>query len=109
MITNIEGTIMVRLPGTTDRSEVAEASYELDKHGRLTLSLMNYDFGVVMAGVLMNNALEALDLGLVLRPAQPAVTHSCSCHVKTEGPCVVCKAMACEVWDFNQVAIHPVD
>lgn len=38
-----------------------------------------------------------------------SVTHSCSCHVKNQGPCVICKEIGCEVWDFNQVATLPDD
>lgn len=34
--------------------------------------------------------------------------HSCSCHVKNAGPCMVCKEIGCEVWDFNEVAITPL-
>jgi hypothetical protein len=36
------------------------------------------------------------------------VTHSCSCHVKNQGPCEVCKGIGCEVWNFNQVAMPEV-
>jgi hypothetical protein len=34
------------------------------------------------------------------------VTHSCSCHVRNQGPCDICKVLGCEVWDFNQVAVQ---
>lgn len=33
------------------------------------------------------------------------VGHSCSCHVKGEGPCIVCQKLGCEVFDFNRVAM----
>lgn len=33
--------------------------------------------------------------------------HSCSCHARNRGPCDICRALGCEVWDFNQYAITP--
>lgn len=40
----------------------------------------------------------------IWRDSEFVVTHSCSCHDRTEGPCRLCKSLGCEVWDFNQVA-----
>lgn len=35
--------------------------------------------------------------------------HSCSCHIRNQGPCPICKELGCEVaWDFNQIALWPV-
>lgn len=36
-------------------------------------------------------------------PDLSPVTHSCSCHARNAGPCDICKALGCEVWDFNEV------
>lgn len=33
------------------------------------------------------------------------IGHSCSCHMRTQGPCDVCKTLGCEVFDFNEVAL----
>lgn len=53
---------------------------------------------------------EVLDLAAYLRgkieeekAASP--DHSCSCHARDRGPCVICKELGCEVWDFNQYAL----
>lgn len=33
------------------------------------------------------------------------VDHSCSCHAQNRGPCLICRELGCQVWDFNEVAV----
>lgn len=37
------------------------------------------------------------------------IDHTCSCHARNQGPCIVCKDLGCEVWDFNDYAFGIVD